>query len=63
MHDHVVFVTTELQEQRISRLEAALKRQNKNLRKLKTACLLLVTMGLLIELQVENLKNNVNKKE
>lgn len=63
MTKHVMFAATELQEHRITQLEAALKKQNKNLRKLKTACLFLVATDLLIELQVENLKNNVNKKE
>lgn len=54
MPDHVVFVTTELQEQRIAQLEAAVRRHNKDIRHLASAGLLLVAMGLVLQRQIDN---------
>lgn len=63
MPDHVVFVTTELQERRILRLETALRRQNKQIRRLGNACLLLVAMGLILQRQIDILNNKERKTE
>lgn len=63
MSDHVVFVTTELQEQRIAQLEAALHKQNKNIRRLASAGLLLVAMGLVLQRQIDILSNKEKKNE
>lgn len=63
MPDHVVFVTTELQEQRIAQLEAALRRQNKKIRRLGNAGLLLVVMGLVLQRQIDILSNKEKKNE
>ncbi len=62
MPDHVVFVTTELQERRILQLEAALRRQNKQIRRLANAGLLLVGMGLVLQRQIDILNNKEQKK-
>lgn len=63
MPDHVVFVTMELQEQRILQLEAALRRQNKNIRRLANVGLLLVAMGLILQRQIDILNNKEKKNE
>lgn len=63
MPDCVVFVTTELQERRIAQLEAALHKQNKNIRSLEGACLLLVAMGLVLQRQIDILSNKEKKNE
>lgn len=63
MPDHVVFVTTELQEQRIAQLEAAVRRHNKDIRHLASAGLLLVAMGLILQRQIDILSNQEKKNE
>lgn len=63
MPDHVVFVTTELQEQRIAQLEAAVRRHNKDIRHLASAGLLLVAMGLILQRQIDILNNQEKKNE
>lgn len=63
MPDHVVFVTTELQEQRIAQLEAAVRRHNKDIRHLASAGLLLVAMGLVLQKQIDILNNQEKKNE
>lgn len=63
MPDHVVFVTTELQEQRIAQLEAAVRRHNKDIRHLASAGLLLVAMGLILQRQIDILNNQKKKNE
>ena len=60
---HVVFVTTELQDKRILRLEAALRRQNKQIRRLGNVILLLVATGLILQRQIDILSNKEQKKE
>lgn len=63
MPDHVVFVTTELPEQRIAQLEAAVRRHNKDIRRLASAGLLLVAMGLVLQRQIDILSNKEKKNE
>ncbi len=63
MADHVVFVTTELQERRILQLEAAIQRQNKQIRRLANAGLMLMAMGLLLQRQIDILNDRKRKNE
>lgn len=63
MPDHVVFVTTQLPEQRIAQLEAVLHKQNKDIRRLAIAGFLLVAMGLVLQKQIDILSSKEKKNE
>lgn len=63
MPDHVVFVTTELQEQRIAQLEAAVRRHNKDIRHQQKSRTCEVAMGLILQRQIDILNNQEKKNE
>ena len=63
MPDRMIIVTNDLQEQRIARLEVALHKQNKNIRRFANAGLLLVAMGLVLQRQIDILNNQEKKNE
>lgn len=58
-----VFISTEAQERRILKLETALRRQHRQINLLATAGLLLVTMNLLLQKQIEDIKTHWNENE
>lgn len=63
MPEHVIFVTNELQEQRLAQLEAAIHKQRKDIRRLANAGLLLLALGLLLQKQVLDILNHKEEKK
>lgn len=62
MPDHVIFVTTELQERGLLQIEMMLHKQNRTIKCLSRACLsLAIAMALMLQRQIDISKKKKNE--